>query len=87
MEYKVTETLTENEQMVDFDSQLLQGNHQTARRKPRELKKKLDRDVEYGFALPIDKEVVQHIPGSAVQPCNLDPQFTLMETGDRVEKD
>ena len=35
--------------------------------------------------MPINKEAVHSILGSAVQPYNLDPHFTLTETGERVE--
>ena len=73
--------------MAELKAQMIQRNHQAAQKKPEELKKKLDRDVEYGFAAPINKRVVRKIPGLAVHTCNLNPQFTLTETGKRVEKD
>ena len=55
MNYKVKENLTEDERMAELEAYMLRGNHQAARRKPEKLKKKLDRDVEYGFAVPINK--------------------------------
>ena len=81
------ENLTEDERMAELEAQMFQGNHQAARKKLEKIKKKSDQDIKYWFAVPINTRVVFIIPGLAVNPCNLDTQFTLTETIKRVEKD
>ena len=49
IKYKLKEILTEDDQIAELESQILQGNHQVSRRKPEELKKKFYCNVKHGF--------------------------------------
>ena len=41
--------------MADLKANIDQGNHKSATSKPEELKEKINKDVHYGFAVPIQK--------------------------------
>lgn len=42
--------------------------------------------MEYGYAVPVSKETVFKLKDTMAQLCNLNNQFTLMETGEQVSK-
>ena len=86
MEYKYTRELTPDEKMAELEAQLQKGNHKGAVTQEEELKKKLHRDIQYGFSVPVLKSLLKRIKGAMLQPCNLAPQFTLTKTGERVPK-
>ena len=86
MEYKYTRELSRDEKMVELEAQLKKGNHKGATTQEEELKKKLFRDVQYGFLVPVRASVLKKIKGTMLQPCNLAAQFSLTETGERVLK-
>ena len=72
--------------MAELKAQVHQGNHQKASQQPEKLKKKIHREVEYGYAVPVSKETVFILEDAMAQPCNLNNQFMLTETGERVSK-
>ena len=86
MSYELKEELTEDERMAELEAQLLRGNHLQATQQPEKLKEKVHFDVKCGFAVPVGKLVVPKIKEAMVQPCNLADQFTLTDTGERVNK-
>ena len=86
MEYKYTRELNPDEKMVELEAQLIKGNHKGATTQEEELKKKLFRDVQYGFSVPVLASILKKIKGAMLQPCNLAAQFSLTETGERVLK-
>ena len=47
----------------------------------------MDRDVTFGFALPVRVQLVKQIPYSMVQPVGIASQFCLTESDERVLKD
>ena len=53
MDYAVDSELTEEERMVEVNLQLKWGNHKSAASQPEKLKEKVDRDVKFGFAVPV----------------------------------
>ena len=87
MEYIYKETLTDSERMAELEANIDRGNHKSATSKPEELKEKINRDVHYGFAVPIQKSILTKILGAMVQPCGLASRFSLTKSGERVLKD
>ena len=86
MEYKYKRELTPDEKMAELKAQLQKGNHKGTVTQEEELKKKLHRDVQYGFSVPVLKSALMKIKGAMLQPCNLADQFGLTETGERIPK-
>ena len=66
MEYIYKERLTDSERMAKLKANIDQGNHKSATSKPAELKEKINRDVHYGFAVPIRTSVLTKILGAMV---------------------
>ena len=78
--------LTDDERMAKLEAQVFQSNHQLASQQPEELKKKIHREVDYRYAVPVGKEVVFKVKDAMAQPYNLNNQFTLNETGEQISK-
>ena len=87
LHYKVTLDLDDMERMAKLTENILRGNHKSATSRPEDLKERVERDVTYGFALPLPAHIVELIDDAMVQPCGLASQFTLTELGERVLKD
>mmetsp|Transcript_42028 Transcript_42028/g.48575 ORF Transcript_42028/g.48575 Transcript_42028/m.48575 type:complete len:97 (-) Transcript_42028:116-406(-) len=49
MEYIFKGDLTEVERMAELEVNIARGNHSTVESKPKELEKKVDREVTFGF--------------------------------------
>ena len=86
MEYKYKGEFTSDEKIAELEAQLEKRNHRGVTMKKEELDRKLYRDVEFGFAVPVFKSILKRIKGVMLQPCNLADQFSLTETGERVPK-
>ena len=86
MNYELKEELTEDERMAELEAQLLCGNYLVAAQQQEKLKEKVNIDVKCDFAVPVGKKVVLKIKEAMVQPCNLADQFTLTNTGEKVNK-
>ena len=86
MEYYFDPDLTEDERVEELNANLAQGNHKLAKSRPKELETKINREVNYGFALPIWASNIPKIPKAMLQACGLVTQLTLSETGERKEK-
>ena len=79
--------LTDEERMAELRANLERGNHQLANLKPEKLEEKIERDVKFGFAVPIDKSIVEKIPGAMVQPCGIAVQYGLTKDGEKKLKE
>ena len=86
MEYHFDRDLTESERVEEVQANLLRGNHNSAKDRPKELETKITREVTYGFALPIWLASLAKIPKALLQACGLVTQSTLTESGERKEK-
>ena len=86
MEYIFKRDLTEDERMAELEANIARGNHASAKSQPKELERKVDREVTYGFALPVWLSAIPRIPRSLLQACGLVTQSSLSETGERIEK-
>ena len=71
MEYHFDRDLTESERVEEVQANLLRGNHNSAKDRPKELETKITREVSYGFALPIWLATVTKIPKALLQACGL----------------
>jgi hypothetical protein len=58
---------------------IARGNHKSATDHQDYLVRLLDRDVKYGFAMPIPKPAVHKLKGAMVQPAGVTSQFTILE--------
>ena len=65
---------------------LQRGNHKSAQDSVDKVSELISKDVVHGFVIPIPPEVVEKIPGAAVQPLGLARQWSINEAGERVEK-
>ena len=86
MEYHFDCDLTENERVEELQANLARGNHNSAKSRPEELATKINREVTYGFVLPVWLSTLAKIPKAMLQACGLVTQSTLSETGERTEK-
>ena len=53
MEYYFDHDLTKNERVEELNANIARGNHNSAKSRPKELETKINRELTYGFALPI----------------------------------
>ena len=63
--------------MAELNANLAQGNHRSATKRPDILEEKLERDVKFGFAIPVWVSSLQDIAGTMVQACGLAVQHAL----------
>ena len=63
--------------MAEINANLAQGNHRPATKRPDILKEKLERDVKFGFAVPVWASSLRDIAGTMVQACGLAVQHAL----------
>ena len=83
MEYIYNKELTDCERMAELEANISRGNHRSATERPTELRTKLDREVEYGFSVPVLASCITKIPGAMVQACGLVVQYALSKTGEK----
>ena len=72
--------------MAELSANLARGNHKSANSNPEELEEKMNREVQYGFSLPVWTSIITKIPKAMLQACNLVSQWTLSKTGERKKK-
>lgn len=86
MEYVFNRDLTEDERMVELNANIARRNDSSAKSQPKELEKKINREITFGFALPVWLSIIPKIPGAMLQACGLVTQSTLSEARERTEK-
>ena len=83
MEYYFDRNLNENERIEELKAILARGNQNSAKTQPEELEIEINREVTYGFDLPIWSSNISKISKAILQVCGLVTQLTLSETGER----
>jgi hypothetical protein len=86
MDYVFTTELDEGKRILEMEANISRGNHKSASDHQDHLVRLLDRDVKYGFAMPIPKLAVHKLKGAMVQPAGVTSQFTILENGSRTKK-
>ena len=81
------EEVSEASRTSDLQDALTFGNHKGASKKTDLLLKLIDKDVKYGYSVPIPLESVTRIPGLEMAPMNIMAQNTIGEFGRVVPKD
>jgi hypothetical protein len=81
-----TTELDEGQRILEMEANITRGNHKSASDHQDHLVRLLDRDVKYGFAMPIPKLSVHKLKGAMVQPAGVTSQFTILENGSRSKK-
>ena len=76
MHYSFTRTLSDNE-IAELDTNIARGNHRLATERPEILEEKLERDVKFGFSVPVWALSLLDMPGTMVQACGLAVQHAL----------
>ena len=82
-----TEPITEEDRTADLIKALEFGNHKGATTQPELLLKLVSGNVKFGYALPLPLGKIKRIPGICMAPLNIQPQWTINEQGEIVEKD
>jgi hypothetical protein len=86
MDYVFTTELDEGKRILEMEANITRGNHKSASDHQDHLVRLLDRDVNYGFAMPNPKLAVHKLKGAMVQPAGVTSQFTILENGSRTKK-
>ena len=77
MHYAFTRLLSDNERIAELDVNIARVNHQSATKRPKILEEKLERDVKFGFSVPVWASSLLDMPGIMVQACGLAVQHAL----------
>ena len=77
MQYESTQSLLNDEIMAQLNANLARGNHYSSTRRPDILEEKLNRDVKFGFDVPVWALSLRDIVGTMVQACGLAIQHAL----------
>jgi hypothetical protein len=76
-----------NEQQITENTALINlRNHKKSKLLPDVIRKSITTDIEYGYALPIDINIINEIPGAMVCPLGVAEQSTLAANGSRIQK-
>jgi hypothetical protein len=86
MDYVFLTELDEDQRIHEMEANLTRGNHKSVTDHQDHLVRLLDRDADYGFAMPIPKRSVHKLKGSMVQPAGVTSQFTILENGSQTKK-
>jgi hypothetical protein len=86
MDYVFTTELDEGQRVLEMEANIAMGDHKSASEHQYHLVRILDRDVKYGFTMPIPKLAVHKLKGAMVQPAGVTSQFTILENGSRTKK-
>ena len=86
MSYIFKTELTESEQIEELRANICQGKHKSAKADQAKFDEMIQKDVDFGFALPINSDVLARIPHCMVQPGGIVQQLTLTPDGTRVPK-
>jgi hypothetical protein len=82
-----TKPITEEDRAADLIEALKFGNHKGATTQPELLLKLVSDDVKYGYTLPLPLKKNKRIPNICMAPLNIQPQWTINERGEIIEKD
>jgi len=82
-----TTPISEEDRVADLLEALSFGNHKGASSQPKLLEELVTNDVVHGYALPLPLDKITRIPGICMAPLNIQPQWTINERGEIVEKD
>ena len=77
MHYAFTSTLSNDERMAELKANIARGNHRSATERAEILDEKLERDVRFGFSVPVWASSLLDMPGTMVQACGLAVQQVL----------
>ena len=80
--------ISEKERKLDLDHMIARGNHKSAS-SPENIKSLLEnyeKEVKYGWMLPITVECVKKIKGAGVIPVGVAQQLTISDKGKRKTK-
>ena len=77
MHYAFTRTLSNNERMAELKANIARGNHRSATERSEILEEKLERDIKFGFSVPVWASSLLDMPGTMVQACGLALQHAL----------
>ena len=82
------EELSEENRRKDLDFMMRRGNHKSASEAENEpaLLENYEKEVRYGWMLPVTIESVSKIKGSGVIPVGVAAQWTMDERGNRKQK-
>lgn len=86
MDYSFHTELSEEARVAELEAQIRRGNHKSAQDERDTVVELLMKEVQHGFAIPIDGSVVPRMKGEMVQPCGVVTQMSLEEDGSRTEK-
>ena len=75
------EDISEEDRESDLNEALTFGNHKGASSKPEVLSKLVNKDIKYGYSLPIPLSSVAKIKGLEMAPMNIMEQNTIDEHG------
>jgi hypothetical protein len=78
MDYMFLTDLDEDQRIHEMEANITRGNHKSATDHQEHLIRLLDRDVNYGFTMPIPKRSVHKLKGAMVQPASVTSQFTIL---------
>ncbi len=82
-----TEPITKEDRAADLIEVLKFGNHKGTTTQPELLLKLVSGDIKHGYALPLPLGKIKRIPGICMAPLNIQPQWTINEHGEIIEKD
>jgi len=83
MPYLFRESLPENIRRAEVEGMIQRGNHKSALVDSKKISELIDKDVRYGFSLPVTIESVSKLKGSMVEPLGIVRQFTPNLDGSR----
>ena len=78
--------IEEEQRVADVDEALSFGNHKGAKDRSNELADLVEKDVRFGYALPLPLRVAKELPGALFAPMNIMDQNSIDECGKIVEK-
>ena len=80
------EPITEEQRAADVDEALSFGNHKGAQTWSNELADLVEKDVRFGYALPLPVRVAKALPGVLFAPMNIMDQNSIDDCGRIIEK-
>ena len=80
------EPITEEQRAADVDEALSFGNHKGAQTRSNELAELVEKDVRFGYALPLPVRVAKALPGVLFAPMNIMDQNSIDDCGRIIEK-
>jgi hypothetical protein len=81
------EELNKNLQIADVNEAINVGNHKGATNNPIHLQELFERDVKYGYCIPLPLRKAKLIPDLLFTPINIQHQNTIDKTGKIIDKE